>query len=152
MEPVGSLRPATSPYPEPDQPSPCLPSIFLKTILILSFHVRSGTLPRGFPNNALYAPLLSSIRATCPAYSCFDHPNYITCGLQIVKLLWKKNGDYVSLNNIIFFRSLKWSLNVLTVGYEINVHVKSTNFVFQMVNEFFYLVCYSGKNAGTASL
>ena len=49
MEPVGSLRPATSPYPKPDQPSPCLPSNFLKTILILSFHVRSGTLPRGSP-------------------------------------------------------------------------------------------------------
>ena len=43
-------------------------------------------------------------------------------------------------------------MNVLTVGYEMNVYVESTNFVFQMVNGFFYSVCCSGKNACTASL
>jgi hypothetical protein len=64
----------------------------------------------------------------------------------------RKNSDYVSLNSIIFFRSLKWSLNVLTVGYKINVYIKSKHFVLEMVNGVFYLVCCSGKNAGTASL
>jgi len=78
----GSLQPATCSYPEPNQSSPCLPSKFVKThinIILLctrrDLHV--VCLPRGFPNNALYASFLSSIRATWPAYSWFDHPNYI---------------------------------------------------------------------------
>ena len=42
------------------------------SILILSFHLcpglASGLFPSGFPTKALYTPLLSPIRATCPAY------------------------------------------------------------------------------------
>ena len=60
MEHRGSLLrlqvPATSPYPEPDQSSPCSVSHFLKILL------------SGLSTKTLYAPLLSPTRATCPAH------------------------------------------------------------------------------------
>ena len=64
-------KPATCPYPKPDQPSPCRPHpTSRRSILIVSSH-RSLDLPSclfrsGFPTRTLYVRLLCLILATCP--------------------------------------------------------------------------------------
>jgi hypothetical protein len=70
MEPEGSLprsqEPSTDPYREPDRSNP----YHLRSILILSTHLRlglpSGLFPSGFPTNILY--VFFPIRPTCPAH------------------------------------------------------------------------------------
>ena len=77
MEPERSLPhshvPATCPYPEQHQSSPHSPHpTSWRSVLILSSHLCLG-LPSGFfpscvPAKTLYTPLLTPIRATCPAH------------------------------------------------------------------------------------
>jgi len=76
MEPEGSLWHlqvlATCPIPEPDQSCPRTHHNSWRSILILSSNLRlglpGGLFPPGFPTKTLYTPLLSPIRATCPAH------------------------------------------------------------------------------------
>ena len=67
-----SQVPATCPYPEPDQSSPCPHPISWKSILILFSHLRlglpSGLFPSDFPAKPLYMLLHSPTRAACPAH------------------------------------------------------------------------------------
>ena len=83
---------ATCPYPESDRSTPRLPSSFSK----IHFNIILPSTPGSFkwspslrfPHKTLYAPILSSIYATCPAHlsSWSDQPNNVWWGLQSIKL------------------------------------------------------------------
>ena len=76
MEPQGSLQhsqyPATCPYLEPTQSSPCPHPTSWKSILILSSQLHlglpTGLFPSDFHTKTLYMSLLFLIRATFPAH------------------------------------------------------------------------------------
>jgi len=76
MEPEGSLPhsqvPATCTYPEPDRSSSGPTSHFLKIHLNIILHLclrfPSGLFSSDFHTKTLYTPLISHIRATCPAH------------------------------------------------------------------------------------
>jgi len=98
MEPEGSLpcsqKPATGPYPEPDESSSHVPTLFsLRTILILSSQLRlglsNGVYHSGFPTKMLYAFLVSHVcYMTCPYYRPWsDHTNNVCWSVQIMKIL-----------------------------------------------------------------
>ena len=92
MEPEGSLprskHPATCPYPEPDQSSPCSHLTSKRSIFILSSHLPSGLFPSRFPTKTLYTSILSPMRsfrnkakfygdnllAPCPTSKMEDYP------------------------------------------------------------------------------
>jgi hypothetical protein len=65
----------------------------LRSILILSTHLRlglpSGLFPSGFPINIVYAFLLSPfVLYACPSHPPWlDHSNYVWRGVQVMKLL-----------------------------------------------------------------
>jgi hypothetical protein len=69
-------EPATCPYPERYQSSPCSHPSARRSILILSSDLRmglpSGLRPSGLPTKILYAPLRSPICAACLAHLILD--------------------------------------------------------------------------------
>ena len=72
MEPESTLQPATCPYPEPHQSSPCPPSHFLKihfNIIHLCLSSKRSLALR-FPNKNHVCTCLPPIHATCPVISC----------------------------------------------------------------------------------
>jgi len=84
MEPEGSLplsqEPAACPYPQPARSVHTPQPTSWRPILILSSHLRLG-LPSGlFPSalhiKSLYTPLLSPIRAACPAHLIYYNGMY----------------------------------------------------------------------------
>ena len=98
MELKGSLPhtlvPDNFPYPEPAQSSPCLTSHFLKTHLIIIFHLflglPSGFIPSGFPTKTLYqaSPLTNTRYMSRPSHSSrFYHSKNIGWGVEVIKLI-----------------------------------------------------------------
>jgi hypothetical protein len=76
-----------------------------KSFLILSFHQRLGfptsLLPLGYSTKTLYAPLLSPIRATCPAHpSLLDFLTQMIFGeeYRAYSSLLRKHSTYISEN------------------------------------------------------
>jgi hypothetical protein len=63
-----SQEPTTCPYPESDQSSPYPHPTSWISILILSSYISRGLFLSGLPTKTLYAPLLSTVRATCPVH------------------------------------------------------------------------------------
>jgi len=104
------------------------PPIFWTSILILSSHLHlgltSGLFPLGFPTKTLYTPLLSPIRAICPAHiivldfinriildeeyrSSLTHKNLKTQAWNIVCRLYKHISVYKRMNTLVFC-ALSW--------------------------------------------
>jgi hypothetical protein len=98
IEPEGSLPhsqvPATCPYPEPDQSSPCTPSHFFKIYfnIILSSTPSSSNWPLSlrspYKNPLSISPVYHTCHMPCPSHSSrFDHPKNICLGKHIIKPL-----------------------------------------------------------------
>jgi hypothetical protein len=126
MEPESSSphsqAPATYPYPEPDQSSPCPHHTSLRSTLIVISHLSLG-LPSGlFHSDARiiiqYAPVPSPIRATCLTNLIFlDVISRITFGEQYRPLI-------SSLNSSLLRRP---SGDLLTQPYKEGAQFVSTN-------------------------
>jgi len=91
MEPEGSLPCSQGPDTGP-RCIQCTPShsISLRSVLILSSHLRlglpTGLFPSGFPTKILYAILTSPMQSTRPSHPrWFDHPNNIWWNIQVMK-------------------------------------------------------------------
>ena len=115
----------TFPYPEPDRSRPRPHPTSRKSILILSSHLRvglpSGLLPSGFLPKILYAPFISPICATYPAYLrlvTFSEDLILLVILtQVLELL------YFGRANRIRKTSEKWTADVI---FNVSLNLKIT--------------------------
>ena len=146
MEPEGSIPPVTCPYPAPDHSRPFLPSHFLKnhlnTSILLSSHLRlglpGGLFPSGFPTKTPHTPILSPMRATCPAHLI---PYWINQVLRVVQpfinLLFFGYKNVNRINQVLKFLYLKnirlmnayttYTFNVPITGHPLGIIHKAVH-------------------------
>jgi hypothetical protein len=81
-----SREQTTCPYSEPDQSIPCPYPTYSRSTLILSSILRlglpSGLFPSGLPTKILQEPVISPIRATCPAHLIIVYLIIVNLDLQ----------------------------------------------------------------------
>jgi len=155
MEPEGSLPHsqvlATCPYHEPHRSSPCT-SHFLKSILIFSSHLRlgvpSGLFPSGFFTKTHYTrtPLLSPVRAKCPAHILLDFISRTIFGEEYRSSLYSfLNSPVISSllsPNILLSTLVSNTLSLhssLNVSYQVSHLSKTTNKIVVLYIIFKYL-------------
>jgi len=101
-----------------------VPNPSLRSILVLSFHLRlglrSGLFPSGFPTKTLYTPLHYSCYMPRPSHSSrFCHPNNIRWAVQITCSLIYSHVTSSFIGPNIFLSTL--CLNNLSLRFYLNV-------------------------------
>jgi len=136
MEPKGSLRrshkPATCPFPEPDQSSPCTQPTSLRSILILSFHLRLGLKVASFPQ---VSPPESCRHLSSPPYVLHAPPisffSIWSPKLYLVRSTDHKVSCYVAFPTLCYLVLLRPNIflstifsNIPSLCFFFNVSVK----------------------------
>ena len=120
---------ASCPYAEPDQSSSCPNTTSWRSILALSSHPRmgfpSGLFPSGFSTRTLCIPLLSPVRATCPA----------------------RLENSVSFENNVFGYPMSQS-QIITLNFQWNHDIVKWRDVSNALSSKIFLFCYSNITRG----